>query len=170
MESYPQPFFSLFKSAAGCILDVDGVLTDGRLLITDKGKQLRTMHIRDGYAIQLALKKGLFVAAISGSTSRGVTKRLNWLGVTQVFFGEQDKAFILKKIAKKNKLDLSKIIYVGDDFPDIEAMKLCGVPCCPADAIPEILSFAKYISYLGGGNGCVRDVLEKVLKLQGKWE
>ncbi|HYV91057.1 MAG TPA: HAD hydrolase family protein [Chitinophagales bacterium] len=163
-------YFQLFKSATAVVLDVDGVLTDGSLIITEKGEQLRTMNIRDGYALKQGVLNGLVIAIISGSISEGVTKRLNRLGVREILMKVKDKSKALKKLAGKRNLDLSKTIYIGDDVPDLDAMKLCGVPCCPADAIPEILSIAKYISPLGGGKGCVRDILEKVLKLQGKWE
>jgi 3-deoxy-D-manno-octulosonate 8-phosphate phosphatase (KDO 8-P phosphatase) len=163
-------YFQLFKSVTAVVLDVDGVLTDGSLIITEKGEQLRTMNIRDGYAIKQAVIHGIVVAVISGSVSKGVTKRLHRLGVREIFMDVLDKSHALKKLAKKRKLDLSKTIYIGDDVPDIEAMKLCGIPCCPFDAISEILLISKYLSPFGGGKGCVRDILEKVLKLQGKWE
>ena len=163
-------YFELFKSAMAVVLDMDGVLTDGSLMITENGEQLRAMNIRDGHGLKQAVLNGLVVAVISGSTSKGVTKRLHRLGVREIFMGVKDKSRELKKLVRKRKLDLSKTIYMGDDVPDLDAMKLCGIPCAPNDAIPEILSIAKYISPFSGGQGCVRDVLEKVLKLQGKWE
>src|SRR5207248_1424374 len=132
-------YFELFKSATAVVLDVDGVLTDGSLIITEKGAQLRTMNIRDGHAIRQSVLHGLVIAVISGSISKGVNKRLHRLGVREIFMNVQDKSHALKKFAKRKKLDLSKTIYIGDDVPDIEAMKLCGIPCCPADAISEVL-------------------------------
>lgn len=151
-------------------MDVDGVLTDGTLLLTNSGDQLRTMNIRDGYALQLAVRKGLKVAIITGGNSDGVTHRLKRLGIEDVISGMQNKNDALTDLAHRMNLDLSKTIYIGDDMPDLEVMKRCGIACCPHDAIPEIQSIAKYISPLPGGHGCVRDILEKVLKLQGKWE
>lgn len=150
-------------------MDVDGVLTDGSLLVMENGDQLRTMNIRDGYALQLAVKKGLTVIVITGGNSQGVVKRMNNLGIHHFISGTNEKASALKKMAEELKLDLATTIYIGDDMPDFEAMKLCGIPCCPADACSEIISVSRYVSPFKGGAGCVRDILEKVLKLQNKW-
>ncbi len=167
-EAVPH-YFELFKSANAIILDVDGVLTDGSLLITNGGDELRTMNIRDGYALQLAVKKGLTVAVITGGKSEGVLRRLNRLGVLYVLSGVDDKPKGLTQLAAAIKMDLSTAIYIGDDIPDLEVMQQCGIPCCPNDAAPEIQAISKYISPVAGGRGCVRDVIEKVLKLQGRW-
>lgn len=163
-------YFDLFKTATAFILDVDGVLTDGSLLITNNGDELRSMNIRDGYALQLAVKKGYTIAVISGGKSEGVIRRLNRLGILYVLAGVDDKPKALTQLAAALKLDLSKTIYIGDDIPDLEVMRQCGIPCCPQDAASEVQEISKYISPLAGGKGCVRDIIEKVMKLQGRWE
>ena len=169
-KNIPEPhYFELFKTTNTFILDVDGVLTDGSLLITNNGDELRTMNISDGYALQWAVKKGYQVVVISGGYSEGVVKRLNRLGVIHVLAGVSDKIAALQQVSKALSLDLSESIYIGDDVPDLDAMKSCGIPCCPADAAPEIAAISKYISPHDGGKGCVRDIIEKVMKLQGKW-
>ncbi|MFI5134347.1 MAG: KdsC family phosphatase [Chitinophagales bacterium] len=162
-------FLALIKTASAIVMDVDGVLTDGSLLVMENGDQLRKMNIRDGYALQHAVKKGLTLIVITGGNSQGVVKRMNSLGIHHFIAGTSEKAGALKKMAEELKLDLASTIYIGDDMPDLEAMKLCGIPCCPADACNEIISVSKYISPFKGGEGCVRDILEKVLKLQNKW-
>lgn len=162
-------YFDLFKTATTFILDVDGVLTDGSLLISNNGDELRTMNIRDGYALQLAVKKGFTVAVISGGKSEGVVRRLNRLGILYVLTGVQDKVEALRQLSNALSIDLSKTIYVGDDVPDMEVMQCCGIPCCPHDAATEVVAVSKYISPVAGGKGCVRDIIEKVMKLQGKW-
>ncbi len=163
-------YLQLFKNTTAVIMDMDGVLTDGTLLTTEKGDELRSTHIRDGHAIKSAIEKGLLVAVISGSTSEGVKKRLQRLGVKEIHMRVLDKEHVVKKLQKKYKFDIAAAVYIGDDVADMKALKMCGIPACPSDAIAEILTIAKYISPFSGGHGCVRDILEKVLKLQGKWE
>ena len=109
------------------------------------------------------------VVVITGADSPGVVRRLNGLGLMNVLANVQDKKTVLLQAVQTLKIDLSTTIYIGDDIPDLEVMQLCGVPCCPADAAQEIASVSKYISPIKGGQGCVRDILEKVMKLQGKW-
>lgn len=162
-------YFELFRSANAFILDVDGVLTDGSLLVTNSGDELRRMNIRDGYALQLAVKRGYKVVIITGGRSNGVVRRLNRLGVEYVLTGIDDKPAALKQLVKKLGVDLKRTIYIGDDLPDLEVMQKCGIPCCPNDAVTEVRAIAKYISPAAGGMGCVRDILEKVMKLQEKW-
>lgn len=169
MKKAEPHFLELFETVSAIILDVDGVLTDGSLLVTNQGDELRTMHIRDGYALQLAVKKGFEVLVISGGRSEGVVKRLNRLGIMHVLMGVEDKPGALRQLSGALKLDLSRTVYVGDDVPDVEAMRMCGVPCCPADADTEVKAIAKYHSPVNGGKGCVRDVIEKILRIQGKW-
>ncbi len=151
-------------------LDVDGVLTDGSLLLTEEGQALRRMHIRDGYALQLAVKKGYAVVIISGGRSEAVRQRLLALGVTDLYLGVQDKKACLEEYLQTRELDPATLLYMGDDVPDYGAMMLAGLPTCPADACPEIRAISAYVSAFSGGHGCVRDVLEKVLKLHGDWE
>lgn len=151
------------------IFDVDGVLTNGNLLVLPNGVLARTMNIKDGYALQLAIKKGYRVIIISGGNAPEVKERLNKLGVTEVHMQVTDKKALLKSIVENSSLQTSACIYMGDDIPDYEIMQLVGFPCCPADAVSEIKSIAQYISPLKGGEGCAREIIEKVLKLRGDW-
>ena|ERR1043165_454640 len=160
----------LFAPIRTFVFDVDGVLTDGSLLATEDGQLLRRMNIKDGYAIQLAIKKGYKVWILSGAKSEGVRLRLQKLGVKDVHIGIETKKELLMDIALSSQTSYDSVLYMGDDIPDYAAMQLCGLPCCPADAVAEIKGIAKYISPNKGGEGCVRDVIEKVLKLNGDWE
>ncbi len=159
----------LFKPITTFVFDVDGVLTDGTLMLTEDGHMLRSMNIKDGYAMQLAIKKGYKVWIISGGKSEAVRARLNRLGVADVHIGVESKKELLNELALTKHVSLGQALYMGDDIPDYAVMQLCGLPCCPSDAVQEIKSVAKYISPLPGGRGCVRDVIEKVLKLNGDW-
>ncbi len=160
----------LFAPIRTFVFDVDGVLTDGSLILTEEGNMLRTMNIKDGYALQLAIKKGYKIWIISGAKSEAVRTRLNNLGITEVHIGIESKKEFFYAIALANKTSLDTILYMGDDIPDYAVMQLCALPCCPADAVPEIRQVSRYISPYAGGKGCVRDVIEKVLKLNGDWE
>lgn len=148
---------------------MDGVLTDGSILVTEAGEQLRSFNIKDGYALQLAIKCGYQICAISGGRSTGVGKRLKTLGIRDVFLGVGDKTKILTQFLAEKQVQPEHILYMGDDIPDLAAMKLVGLPVCPADAAEEIKAICLYISPINGGKGCARDVIEKVLKVQGKW-
>lgn len=159
----------LFKPIKTFVFDVDGVLaTDGMIVMPD-GELIRTMNSKDGYALQLAIKKGYHVVIISGGTSEPVKMRLLKLGVKEVFLGIHNKKEVLLQYAADNNLALEEMLYMGDDIPDYDAMKITGLPVCPEDAVPEIKSICKYISPCKGGQGCGRDVIEKVLKLNGDW-
>ncbi len=160
---------SLFKPVRHFIFDIDGVLTDGTLIISADGTLLRSMNIKDGYAIQLAIKNGFTVSVISGAKGEAIEKRLLGLGVEDVHLGIENKIQTFKKVVEKGNLALSNILYMGDDMPDLEVMKQVSFPCCPSDACHEIKEVSRYISPLSGGKGCVRDVIEKVLKLNGCW-
>ncbi|MEZ4856785.1 MAG: HAD-IIIA family hydrolase [Gelidibacter sp.] len=151
------------------IFDVDGVLTDGTIILTTTGDMLRTMHTKDGFAMKTALNAGFKVCIISGGTNEGVRLRLNGLGITDVYLGAHNKVEQLDDYLKTNTIQHKNVLYMGDDIPDIPVMKLVGLPCCPQDAVPEIKEISKYISHKLGGKGCVRDVIEQVLKVQGKW-
>lgn len=159
---------SRFKDIKHFILDVDGVLTDGSLLLQTDGHLARTMHTRDGYAMQLAVKKGYEIIVITGGKSEAVRSRLATLGLKHLYIGVSDKLSVLNSIA--DQVDLSKSIYMGDDMPDFHVMQKVALPCCPADACNEIKEIAHYISPVNGGKGCVRDIIEKVLKLNDDWE
>ncbi|MBE8713279.1 KdsC family phosphatase [Sphingobacterium hungaricum] len=158
-----------FAKVTAIILDVDGVLTDGVIQVNEEGHQLRAFQVKDGYAIQLAVKSGVFVFAISGAKSNGVKMRLEGLGVEEIHLGISDKVSVLDSLVDKYNLDKATILYMGDDIPDYYAMQEVGLPVCPSDAVEEIKAISKYVSSKSGGNGAVRDVIEKVLKLQGKW-
>lgn len=160
---------ALFRPVRAFIFDVDGVMTDGTLQVLDRGTLVRRMHIRDGYALQLAVRCGYRVAVISGARSEAVAVRLEGLGVRDLYFGVEDKKSVLASYLQAAEMAPEEVLYMGDDLPDYEAMQLAGLRCCPSDACPEIRQTAHYISPYKGGEGCVRDVLEKVLKLRGDW-
>ena len=158
-----------FKNIRLFVLDVDGVLTDGSLLLMDNGEMARKMNIKDGYALQLAVKKGYDVLVISGGSSEAVRLRLEKLGVKNIHLKVRNKKELLVKYVADQQLEWPQVLYMGDDIPDVLPMQAAGLACAPADAVPEIRSIAHYISPLSGGNGCVRDVIEKVMKLNGDW-
>jgi len=152
------------------IFDVDGVLTDGTVTIMTNGDMLRRMNIKDGYALKTAVDAGFNVCIISGGSNLGVQKRLEGLGITDIYLGAHHKIDQLNDYTNQHNIDLKNVLYVGDDIPDYPVMKLVGLPCCPQDAAPEIKAISKYISHKLGGKGAVRDVIEQVLKVQGKWD
>lgn len=162
-------FLTKLKSVKAFVLDIDGVLTDATVHVTESGEQLRTFNVRDGYAIQLAIKRGFKICAISGGKSQSVILRLNALGITDVHLGIAKKIDTYNEFIKTNQLQPEDVLYMGDDIPDLPVMKIVGVPVCPADAVEEIKALSIYISPKKGGEGCVRDVIEKVLKIQDQW-
>ncbi|MGK6352130.1 KdsC family phosphatase [Parapedobacter sp. DT-150] len=162
--------FDKFKQVKAFVFDVDGVLSDGNVLVTEQGEQLRSFNIKDGYALQLAVKKGYPIAVITGGKSAGVEKRMRGLGISDVYLGVDDKKAVLHDWLAHAGLTLDDILYMGDDLPDLHNMKSVGLPTCPADAVEEIKAVAAYTSFRNGGAGAVRDVIEKVMKLQGTWE
>jgi 3-deoxy-D-manno-octulosonate 8-phosphate phosphatase (KDO 8-P phosphatase) len=159
----------LFNSITTFILDVDGVLTDGTVLVLDNGLQARTMNIKDGFALQLAVKKGFRVKIISGGNSPQVMERLNKLGVADISMGVLDKRQLVENFMHSLGLKKEEVLYMGDDIPDVPALKMVGLAACPSDAATEVKEIAHYISPFKGGKACVRDVIEKVMKLKGKW-
>lgn len=162
-------FLSKLHSIKAFILDIDGVLTDATVHVTETGHQLRRFNIRDGYAIQHAINKGFYVCAISGGKSDSVILRLKSLGLTDIHLGIDKKTAVYNSILEKYGLLPSEILYMGDDMPDIPPMKLAGVAVCPKDAAEEVKAISMYVSPKAGGSGCVRDVIEKVMKVQHKW-
>ncbi len=158
-----------FKSVTTFIFDVDGVLTDGTLIVLPGGLMARKMNVKDGYALQLAVKRGYNVVIISGGASEEVAERLGKLGVKEVFMRVIDKVSVLDNYLSTQNISWQQTLYMGDDIPDLEVMKKAGVACCPADAVAEIKEVSAYISHLNGGFGCARDVIEKVLKIRGHW-
>lgn len=157
------------KDIKALIFDVDGVLTDGTVMVTTSGEMLRTMHIKDGYALKTAVTKNLPVCIISGGSNEGVRKRLEGLGVKDIYLATHNKMEPLNQFLNKYQLKPQEVLYMGDDIPDIPVMQMVGMPCCPQDAVPEVKATAKYISHKNGGKGAARDVIEQVLKVQGKW-
>ncbi|CAN5378064.1 HAD-IIIA family hydrolase [soil metagenome] len=151
------------------IFDVDGVLTDGSIQISTNGELLRTMNIKDGYALKTAQMAGFYVCIISGGKNEGVRKRLRDLGITNIFLGVQDKVECLQEFFDIYDIKKENVLYMGDDIPDLYAMRVVGLPCCPQDAVAEIKEISRYVSHRKGGRGCVRDVIEQVMKVQGKW-
>jgi 3-deoxy-D-manno-octulosonate 8-phosphate phosphatase (KDO 8-P phosphatase) len=158
------------KNISCFIFDVDGVLTNGEVIVMPNGVLVRKMNIKDGYALQLAIKKGYDVWIISGGNSIEVQHRLQKLGIKEVHMSVSDKALLVKKLAAANKVKLDNVLYMGDDMPDYEAMKMAGIAACPNDAAYDIKNIANYIALAKGGEGCVREVIEKVLKLNDHWD
>ena len=159
----------LLKNIRTLIFDYDGVLTDGSVIVMPDGEALRGGNVKDGYAIQLAVKKGYRIVVISGVKSDSMVRRLEMLRLTDVYLGVDNKLEVFRKFVADNNLDPKNIIYMGDDIPDYEVMREAGLPCCPVDAAEEIKSVSKYISHYAGGKGCVRDIIEQVMKLHGTW-
>ena len=151
------------------VFDVDGVLTDGTIQITTSGEMYRTMHTKDGFALKTAMDKGYHICIISGGTNEGVRSRLAGLGVRDIHLGAHQKSETLAAYLQENEVGYENVLYMGDDIPDLEVMTQVGLPCAPQDAVPEIKRVSKYVSHKKGGKGCVRDVIEQVLKVQGKW-
>ncbi|RLD41487.1 MAG: 3-deoxy-D-manno-octulosonate 8-phosphate phosphatase [Bacteroidetes bacterium] len=151
------------------IFDYDGVMTDGKLILQHEGNPLRSANVKDGYVLQLAVRLGFRVVIISGGLSKSMENRFEALRINDVFLGVSDKLLVLNKYISENNLDPKRMVYMGDDIPDFKVMKKVGVPCCPADAAEEIKNISIYISDKKGGEGCVRDIIEQVLKVQGKW-
>ncbi len=152
------------------VFDMDGVLTDGTLLVLPDGVMARKMNIKDGFALQLAVKKGYTVMVISGGNSPEAKERLLKLGVDQVWMGVKDKLSLLKTLLNEKKIPIAEVLYMGDDIPDLEVMQTVGFACCPADAAKDIRLVSQYVSPYSGGHACVRDVVEQVLKLRGDWD
>jgi 3-deoxy-D-manno-octulosonate 8-phosphate phosphatase (KDO 8-P phosphatase) len=165
MTNYKQ----LLSSVKTFVFDVDGVMTSGTVLLTLDNEMLRSMHVKDEYALQLAVRKGYQIMIISGGNCKAVRARFAILSVEEIFLGVNNKLEVFKKYINKKKLLPKNILYMGDDIPDYEVMKLVGVPACPSDAAEEIKGISKYISAYKGGEGCVRDVIEQVMKIHGTW-
>ena len=149
--------------------DVDGVLSAETIQTNDEGLLMRSVNTKDGYALRLAVNNGLHVAIITGAREEAIRRRYEGLCIKDIFLGSSVKTEKLRQLLDKYQLSLDEVLYMGDDIPDYEVMKMVGLPCCPADAAPEIREISHYVSHRNGGNGCVRDVVEQVLKAQGKW-
>lgn len=161
--------YSKFSSIEALVLDIDGVLTDNQILVTDQGEFLRMFNVRDGYAIKRAIAAGIKIAVISGGRSIGTRKRLEILGIDEIHLGVEVKLPVLQKLLLQWQINPSNAAYMGDDIPDVESLQYCGLSCCPSDSVHEVLTTALYISPFAGGMGCVRDLIEKILRAQLKW-
>lgn len=149
--------------------DVDGVLSAETITMDAQGVPLRTVNIKDGYALQLAVKRGLLVGIITGANVEAIRVRYQGLGIKEIFMGCSTKVDTYRDLLKRYDLHDDEVLYMGDDIPDFQVMSLCGCPCCPADAAPEIRQISVYVSHQRGGYGCGRDVVEQVLRAQDKW-
>jgi 3-deoxy-D-manno-octulosonate 8-phosphate phosphatase (KDO 8-P phosphatase) len=159
----------IFSTIHTFIFDVDGVMTNNEVIITEKGELLRKMNVRDGLAIKMAIEKGFKIAVITGGRSEGVIKRLEALGIQDIYSGKSDKLEAFDEFVNQYDLDPLGILYMGDDLPDYPVMRRVGLATCPRNAAPELFPIANYVSPYNGGEGCVRDVIEKVMRLQGNW-
>ena len=157
------------KKIRAIIFDVDGVLSCQTIPLSPLGEPVRTVNIHDGYAIQLAVKKGLHLAIITGGRGEELLLRYQRLGLTDIVMNAGVKVVAYEQLKQRCGFSDDEIIYMGDDIPDYELMKRVGCPCCPADACPEIKEVSCYVSRYPGGQGCVRDVIEQVLRAQNKW-
>ncbi len=151
------------------MFDYDGVMTDGRVILQHDDPPLRTANVRDGFVLQLAVKMGYNVVVISGGFSRSMDNRFDTLNIKDAFTGVKNKVEVFEKYIKERNIDPKNVVYMGDDIPDIPVMKRVGVPVSPADAAEEVKVVSIYISDKKGGEGCVRDIIEQVMKVQGKW-
>ncbi|WNM18225.1 KdsC family phosphatase [Flavobacterium capsici] len=159
----------LMNNITTFIFDIDGVLTDGAVHVTETGEMLRIMNIRDGFALKAAVESGYHVCVISGGKNEGVRIRLRNLGITDIHLGSPDKVETFKEYIELYNIKPEEVLFMGDDIPDFHVMKLVGLPTCPQDASPEIKAISKYISHKNGGKGAVREVIEQVMKVQAKW-
>ena len=157
------------KKVRAVIFDIDGVLSANTITLYPEGEPMRTVNIKDGYAMQLAVKQGLHIAIMTGADVKSIRMRYEKLGVKDIFTGCSVKIRVYEKFLADNALSDEEVIFVGDDIPDYEVMSRCGCPCCPADACPDIKRVSRYVSNQNGGYGVGRDILEQVLRAQGKW-
>lgn len=157
------------KNISTFVFDVDGVLTDGKILITNEGELLRSFDTKDGYAMKCALVQGYKIAIITGGRNQGVEERFKELGVYDIYMGAHHKLDAFQDLLDNYDLDPETILYIGDDVPDIPVMEKVGLGCCPADAVSDVKAMADYVSHKNGGEGCVRELIEQVLRVQGKW-
>lgn len=160
---------TLLNNITTFVFDIDGVLSKNSLLINGQGELLRQVHAKDSYAMEKAIGEGYNLCFMSHGEVKGLRMQLKLINVTDVFLNVSDKADQLEKYLRDNDIQREKVLYMGDDIPDSYPMHMVGLPCCPQDAAPEIKAISKYISHQYGGKGCVRDVIEQVLKVQGKW-
>ena len=157
------------KDISTFIFDFDGVLSDGKVLVTSNGDQLRVTDAKDGYAIQYAIKQGYRVCIISGGYSETMRMRFSGFPFFDIFLKVADKVHAFSQYIENHNINPEHVMYMGDDIPDYEVMQMAGLRACPADASIEIQHISHYISHKNGGNGCVRDIIEQTLRSQDKW-
>lgn len=162
-------YLDRFKNIKALVFDVDGVLTNGQVTLLPDGQQMRQMHSKDGYALQLAVKKGYIVSIITGGKSIQVKERLSALGITDIYLGALHKDDALDDLKSAYSIDNEEIMYMGDDIPDLCVLNQVGLPTCPADASAEVKNVAQYISFRNGGDGCARDIIEKIMRSHNNW-
>ncbi|MCB0659919.1 MAG: HAD hydrolase family protein [Saprospiraceae bacterium] len=160
---------SLLHKINTFIFDVDGVFTDGKILVTESGELLRSMHTRDGQALVLALEAGYTIAIITKGYSAGVRKRFEKLGITHIYDSLKEKKSAFHHFVDSQQIEKENIVYMGDDIPDLPIFDLVSIAACPKDAVPEVIAKCNYISPKKGGQGCVRELIERVMRVQGKW-
>ena len=151
------------------VFDVDGVMTDGGIIPTPDGDFIRRYYAKDGYAMACAIREGYKVCIISGGRGAMLENRLKMLGVTRMYLDCMDKVAAIEEFLADYNLDRENVIYMGDDIPDLECMRVVGIPVCPADAAMEVVEASRYVSEYDGGRGAVRDIVEQVLRVQGRW-
>lgn len=159
-----------FNDVDTFIFDIDGVMTPSHILVTTQGELLRPMNVKDGFALKQAIRKGYRVCIITGGNNEGTRIRFQDLGITDIYMGNHFKTEALNDYIQKYNINLEKVLYMGDDIPDVLPMRMVGFPTCPQDAVPEVKKISKYISDRNGGYGCVRDVIEQVMRVQGTWD
>ena len=161
--------FDKMKAVKAFVFDVDGVFTNNDILVSEAGELLRTMHVRDGQAVKWAIRAGYPVGIITGGRSEGVKKRFTDLGIEEYYSGIHDKWETLQAFLKRTNTLVSEVCYMGDDLPDLPVLRKVVLSCCPADAVPDVSDICDYVSPLPGGRGCVREIIEKVMRLQDRW-
>jgi 3-deoxy-D-manno-octulosonate 8-phosphate phosphatase (KDO 8-P phosphatase) len=164
-----QNYKSILKDIDTLIFDVDGVFTDNRVILFPGMEPVRSFSARDGYALQYAIKKGLRIVIITGGRSESVVERLRDFGIEHIYTSVQNKEEKLDEFIKENNASVERMLYMGDDIPDLRVMKKVALACCPQDAVNEIKNICNYVSPFKGGSGCVRDIIEQTLKVKGKW-
>jgi 3-deoxy-D-manno-octulosonate 8-phosphate phosphatase (KDO 8-P phosphatase) len=161
--------YTKWKDIKCFVFDVDGVFTDTHILVTESGELLRTMNVRDGQAIKFALSAGYRIAIFTKGASMGVRKRLEGLGIKDIFDRLDDKEAAFDQYIAQHQISTSDVLYMGDDIPDLVLLEKVGLPTCPSDATPEVMAKSMFVSSIGGGKGCVRDVITRVMKAQNTW-
>ena len=161
---------TLLKNVSAFVFDVDGVMTNGQIMITTEGEMYREMNTRDGFAIKCALERDYKMAIISGGTNEGVRKRLETLGVDKVYLGIHKKDIAFDDFLKTYNIDPEEVLCMGDDVPDLSVLKKVGVATCPQDAVSDVKKIVDYVSHKKGGDGCVREIIEQVMRVQNKWD